>query len=490
MDLDLSLERSLSPKFARRRFDSADEDAQSGPLLLICMFVFCSQFQPAEPFLVDYLVDNVGLSTYQVFGEVMNLYIYARLPCIMLVGVLSEVPGCSSRHVLLAGAAFSLATNLLTYSGTTLLAQQLAEFTVAAAMASRIAVMGLVFSVSLSQQFQSCVHMVHATLLFSNFSSAVLGEVLRDNVGVSLSRLLEISIFSQAVALLCALQLPTRRPDCPGSHDFGMEGEEPTVAPARSLRRLKDPLVDLCLSLRLRVVAWWTVWALVMNPAHTLTLTYWQSLVRSKHFGIDYNGYALASMYLVAGLLVTVSRHAAPLRNLTSGLVISSMLVAGLILSQVISSSREVLLYVWLLAFQCVFHLGTAASIFQVGSEVMHAAKASSPQIPGFCCRPAVPRVARLTLLFSVTGVLSSINENIIQIVINSFHSIEIRLEHLCGILAVVPFLLTLVWAVETLVSRNAKESHVTANTSDAQHSALPLGKNATSVTAPLLSAE
>merc|ERR1719253_2084154 len=87
------------------RFDAVLEQPRDRNVVIICLFVFFTQFQPSEPFLVDYLLDDVGLGAYQVYGEVLNLYIYARLPCVMLVGLLSEAPGCSSRLLLIVGAA-------------------------------------------------------------------------------------------------------------------------------------------------------------------------------------------------------------------------------------------------------------------------------------------------------------------------------------------------------------------------------------------------
>lgn len=468
------------------------EDGESRPLLVLSIFIFCSQFQPSEPFLVDYLEDNVGLTTHQVYREVMNLYIYARLPSILMVGAMSTVPGCSCRRVLIAGAGCSLATNLLTRFGASLWAQQCAEFTVAAAVASRIAVMGLVFTVMPPKQFQACVHVAHATLLFSNFCSAVLGELLRDVAGVPLPRLLEISIFSQAIALVCSMWLPSERPDMsedplqplakphpeygledPGSREslqraqmlgvkYGLQesGSRESLQRAQMLgikggkkcfkweSSFKDPLLDLWRSLQLRVVFWWTVWALVMNPAHTFVLTYWQSLVRAKHFATDRNGYALASMYLAAGILTALSRHAAPLGSFTTVPVIGSILAAALITFQFTNSLWEFQLYGWLLLYQCIFHLGTAVSIFQVGSEVMQAARMSAASGAS-----PTPRVGRITLLLSATGLLGSVNENIIQLAAGSFQSIEARLQLVCCMLAVAALVLTLAWSAESLLS-------------------------------------
>jgi len=373
----------------------------------------------------------------------------------------------------------------------------------------------LVFTVMLPKQFQACVHVAHATLLFSNFCSAVLGELLRDFAGVPLPRLLDISIFSQAIALVCSMWLPSQRPDMPETplqtlakadpDELGIEGS----ASIKSYQRAQmlgikegkksfkwessftDPLLDLWRSLRLRGVFWWTVWAVVMNPAHTFVLTYWQSLVRAKHFGTDRNGYALASMYLAAGILTAVSRHAAPLGNFTSAPVIGSMLAAALIIFQFINSLWEFHLYGWLLLYQCIFHLGTAVSIFQVGSEVTQAVSKSASEDSG---ASPTPRVGRITLLLSATGLLGSVNENVIQLAAGTFQSIEARLHLVCCMLAVAALSLTLAWGAESLLSwrhRNcvngkpSEDDYTEAKSNGTQH--LPPSSSG-AISAPLLS--
>lgn len=396
----------------------------------------------------------------------------------VLVGVLSTVPGCGCRMVLIAGATCSLATNIISRLGTTLLSQQLAEFTVAPAFCSRIAVMGLVFKVVPADQFQAGVFMVHASLLLSNTLSSLIAEVLRDHAGFSISQLLEVSIGTQALALLCALSLP--------SQQIGIEKRSADVTSSIAsvnsrcssnsawldrLLRLRDPLEDLLLSLKNPVVLWWTVWALVMNPAHTIMALNWQSLIRTRGFGRDYNGYALASTYLFAGILTAASRRASPLRSITSVGVICSMLGAALMISQVVASVWELQLYAWLLAYQCVFHLGTAVGIFLIGSELTQAVRESSARDR---CKPVAPRVARLTLLFSATGFFGSVNENLILMFISQFSSIEVRLYHLCAVVGVIALLLAFAWVAETLWSR-ARQAQIASVGGDSNAASSPL---------------
>jgi uncharacterized membrane protein YuzA (DUF378 family) len=427
--------------------------------------VFLSQFQPSEPFLADYFVDNVGLTRFEVYGEVFNLYVYARLPCIALVGVLSQASCCSSRYLLIAGAFCGLVTNVLTRFGTTLLAQQLAEFTAAAAVASRFTVMGLVFTVTEDARFQSNVHIVHATLLLSNFLSAVLGEILRDVASVPLRHLFDISTCSQAFALLCAIWLPRQQQLADDVLSPKASGRKAMVSRCWT-HGLQDPIVDLWLSLKLRIVAWWTIWTLAMGAAHNLSLTYWQAVVKSKDLMVDHNGYALASMYLAAGVLTALSRHWTPLGSSTSALVIVSMLAASVAIWQVVHATLELQLYGWLLAYQCIYHLSLATSIFQVGDAVTQASSRStdcSPlSMPPLQRRtPRIPVDAKLTLLFSMTGLMGSVNENIIQLVMNFYHGIDSRLQGLSFILVGIAALLFCIRCIEACLPRKTTQSEI-----------------------------
>jgi len=95
---------------------------------------------------------------------------------------------------------------LLTWCGTTLLPQQLAQITVAANFASRFAVNAVIFQLASPDRVQQDVHIMKAILLLSNAGSAILGEVLRDKLGTSLSKLFWISAIATGLALICCLE--------------------------------------------------------------------------------------------------------------------------------------------------------------------------------------------------------------------------------------------------------------------------------------------
>jgi len=436
-------------------------------LTIIWLFAFFSQFKPSEPFLVDYLVDGKGLSNTQVYQNVFDLFIYARLPCVAIVGLFAELPWCGSRCLLVGGAACGLITVLLTRFGDSLCALQTAQFTVAAAFASRIALPAFALSLTLPSQFQHTVHTIRAVILLSNFCSSMAGELLRDLAGISLNRLFEISAVFQALTLVFAVLLPVRSSkEITPELEVTSETITETIAHSNETDRsskLAQPFLDLWLSLQLRGVTWWTVWALAMNPAHQLVATNWQNLVRAKHIVSNHNGFLQASMYLVAAVLTAVSGRSASLRSRTSVLVIGSMLVAGILVGQVVGASRQLSIYTWLLLYQCVFEVTTTVATFQVGVEVSRATGVSASRAlhgqgaPGAGKKrgfKTAPRCSRLTLVFSATQILCSAVESAIQLLVSGLRSLESRFYGLGGSLAALSAVLAVARCLEAALEK------------------------------------
>eukprot|EP00933_Yihiella_yeosuensis_P026815 TRINITY_DN20835_c0_g1_i1.p1 TRINITY_DN20835_c0_g1~~TRINITY_DN20835_c0_g1_i1.p1 ORF type:complete len:522 (+),score=61.69 TRINITY_DN20835_c0_g1_i1:78-1643(+) len=379
-------------------------------LATLYLLVFFSQFKPSEPFLVDYLVEVKGFKNRQVFDDIFPLYVYARLPCVALVGLLAELPhpsGGGGRRILAAGAACGLATEMLTCLSSSLFYQQLAQFSVAGSFASRYVVNPIIFALAPPSMCQQHVHMVKFVLLFSNAGSALLGEVLRDYAGVPLQWLYGISIVSQAASLVCACLL--LRPEATDASPREMPVDEDVDEGFWS--SMQATWKDLLASFRLRYVMWWTLWALTMNPTHGLALTYWQNLLRAHNIQHNHNGYILGGTYLAAAVLVAVFRR---LHGMTEVLVVVSLFAAGIFLTCLAVANEQIWFYCNLLVFQSVFEVMSAVSTFQVGSELKK--KAASGSARPWCLgrlrrEPSRPQQARLTVLFSATGVLVGVAE-------------------------------------------------------------------------------
>jgi len=336
---------------------------------------------------------------------------------------------------------------------------------VAAAFASRYAVSAAAFALTVGDgsESQEVIHTVKAVLLLSNCLSALLGEVLRDLAHAPLSVLFDISVVGQALSLLLALRLPAMV----GAVEATAEADLPLQPQLWVLGgcwyRLRSLLRDLWLALRLRRVMWWTIWAVAMNPAHGLALTYWQNLLREKHIKHNHNGYLLASMYLAAALLTAASRRSAPLRVLTAAPLCGSLLLGGVLLCLAAQENEQLPFYCWLGLFQSVFEVTTAVSTYQAGAEVTRAVTegASLPKADArgsLVAEPALhPQRARLTLLFVFTGILCSLTENVVQAGIRIGHtSMSARFRYLGLGLLVLALLLGLLRGLSALWHRPA----------------------------------
>lgn len=183
---------------------------------------------------------------------------------------------------------------------------------------------------------------------------------------------------------------------------------------------LRASFSDLFCCLSLPCVAWWTIWALIENPAHGLALTYWQNLLKASGIKEAHNGYILGATYLAAAALVVACCRSRFLRHFSELLPALSLAAAGSLLICLATSHVELTFYCCLLPFQCVFAVTTAVSTFQVGSDISNAVARSARD-------GAAPKQARLALLFSITGVLAGVAETVVQAVLNRLHPISHR---------------------------------------------------------------
>ncbi|CAK0794054.1 unnamed protein product [Prorocentrum cordatum] len=80
---------------------------------LLLAFVAFTEFLPSEPFLTQFLTSK-GLTKEQVDHDLFSLWIYVRLPLLLVVGALAEHVG--SANVLLLGSALGCFTVAVTPS--------------------------------------------------------------------------------------------------------------------------------------------------------------------------------------------------------------------------------------------------------------------------------------------------------------------------------------------------------------------------------------
>lgn len=407
----------------------------SQAVLALSLVAFFNQFKPSEPFLVDFLIDDKGFSNKQVFDDLFNIYVYTQLPCIVFVGIASEVVG--NRFVLQLCAVAGVATVLLTRFGAprNLFTQQVTEVTVTFPLAIQYVLPSMLFAVLPPSRQQQGMHCLKAILLFSNAASALVGEILRD-ASFSLYLLFDLSLVGQVCCLLCSLLVPAPR---------ARDAQDPeelvndNVGPLDTVRELRPTanrskcesirlsLVDLALSLRLRSVIWWTAWSLAMEPVHSLVLTYWQSLERTQHTG-DHNGYVLATLYLVSGMITLLSARGL-CRSLTAVLVVSSILVSGCSIARLSMESHELLFYAWLLIYQCVFEVMSAVATYQMGDEVTSETSVSASRAVHHSKKWVKPSAPRLTFLFTSRRVFPGVAQTTLQKLSSTVSSLPHRFQ-------------------------------------------------------------
>mmetsp|Transcript_19693 Transcript_19693/g.54076 ORF Transcript_19693/g.54076 Transcript_19693/m.54076 type:complete len:515 (-) Transcript_19693:163-1707(-) len=409
--------------------------------LILCIFCFWSQFNPSEPFLVDYMVASKGFTNAEIYNRIFDIFVYSHLPCLLVVGLLAELPFCGgNRSVLVCGAACGLATTALTRFTNALAAQQVAQLFIAANFASRFALFAVTAALVRPAELQRSVHLVRAVVLVSNACSALLGEVVRDVAQLRLGVLFEMAVAAQALSFIFALALPRRKrhvrvlriqgglSELEHGSAAGLADTAQSVAavvpPATFvgglLSALCAPPVDLWRALRLRAVLWYVAWYLAMNPAHALMLTYWQNLVAAKSFARhDRNGYHLATMYLAAAAFTAASHRSGALREHPAAMAVASVFGGGFASCLAAACSTEVFFYLCLDVYQCIFEVMTAAFTFQVTAALMEAAAAVSEN--------GRTRQPRLTLVLCATGVIGGLIEMAAQALLRNLWSIEVR---------------------------------------------------------------
>lgn len=412
-------------------------------VVALAAFTFWTQFKPSEPFLVGFFIDVKGLSNGQVFNDVFPLFTYAKLPCLLLIGFLSELP-CGNVGLLVLAALSGSTTSSLTLLGG-LLAVQASQFTEALCFAGRTAVNSLAFVIAAPGEEQQTIHILKGVLLASNAGSALLGEILRDG-GVSLSLLFAMAVAAQALAVVCAGTLcamgveTSKRP----LHALNSNCRASVVASiSASWRTLRAYL-------SLRRIRWWTAWTLCTAPMHSLVLTYWQSLLRAKGVNHDHNGYITACMYLFAAWLTVLARKVKIFRSYCSALVIGSLALAGGLLVLMAAQTSQIPIYACLLAYHCVHEVATAVSISQIGNAALregadgnHVERASQhddgisqaftgeqvadPQDESLRPQRNTSGTGKLTLLFAAEEIAGGIVEVAMQACLDHVDSVPYR---------------------------------------------------------------
>eukprot|EP00929_Paragymnodinium_shiwhaense_P096670 TRINITY_DN58351_c0_g1_i2.p1 TRINITY_DN58351_c0_g1~~TRINITY_DN58351_c0_g1_i2.p1 ORF type:complete len:403 (-),score=42.06 TRINITY_DN58351_c0_g1_i2:127-1335(-) len=333
-------------------------------------------------------------SVFALFG----VFVDSQLPALVVIGILSEARR-GSRICLFLGALSGFAAEFIARFCSSMSLLNASEVVVAVSMSSRFARAAVIFELVPADQAQRCIHSVQAAYLVSNALSALAGEALLDG-GVPMHYLNDTTVAWQAVTCVVGLLLLSV-PRCPHSE----EPCEPCDESEGVLQKARSLTLDLLASLRIPAVFLWTLWGICVVAVHTLTMTFWQNLVKEKAgtSAKDHNGLAAFVQYCATGLLVFATRRSALLRGNALGLGLASAATAGAALCFAAYVQDQVLLYASLLIFECVTETIQTVCAYQVGHALNSASMERSPTSHWRVRR------SHLTLLLSLTAVGNSV---------------------------------------------------------------------------------
>lgn len=383
----------------------------------LLLFIALALFLPSEPYLFDFLLSK-GLTKTEINDEVYSIFIYARLPALLLVGLAAEVIG--NAPMVFVGALFSLLTVLLTLCSSSLHWIQFTQVTVAAGSAVHAAAMfALLFDLSTGGTRQRNVHWAKAAVKLSSFAASLVGNTMMNSLHSSYASIWKVSVAAQIAAVLVSLVLV--RLTCGGGLGT-LQAQKCFGITGRQLWR------DTIRSLRLRPVLEWILFSVLAHTAHLMVATYWQSLMSEvtgkKHNNL--NGLLSGASYCLAAGILLASSHAKFLSMSENrrSIIAWTLLFEGLSMLGMGLAARAWQLSVSYILFQLLFELGSAAFLQQVAMEVdvglrehgngsidplEDGARSSSPALE------AERRHPRMALLLSIANFFEACAESLVQ---------------------------------------------------------------------------
>eukprot|EP00929_Paragymnodinium_shiwhaense_P014862 TRINITY_DN122820_c0_g1_i1.p1 TRINITY_DN122820_c0_g1~~TRINITY_DN122820_c0_g1_i1.p1 ORF type:complete len:454 (-),score=74.28 TRINITY_DN122820_c0_g1_i1:267-1628(-) len=389
-----------APRVRRRRLVA---------MSLLLLFIFLALFLPSEPYLVDFLVSK-GLNKEDVSDKVFPIWTYARLPALLMTGLLAELLG--NAPILFLGSLFSTATVFLTQQAWSLLWIQVTQLTVSVSTAAHSSCMfAMVLELSTGQNRQRNVHWAKTSLLLSSFLASVTGDLLiRD--GVPYEDVWDISLTAQVAATLVALVL------------FVLVLVSPVArvwAPRVKCFVGCDMWRDVLHSLALQAVMEWVLFTVAAHISHIMVATNWQVLMRhitgKRH---DDNGFISAVCYLLGAFMLLVFADAKALarRENRRTIIIVCLFFNILFVYCMGIAAQPWQLGVAYCAYQAVFRVGSATFLQQVGMEVYADAApdggedslAAPPQ-----ASPILRRQPRMALLLTIVSLFEALCQSVVQ---------------------------------------------------------------------------
>ncbi|XP_024533258.1 thiamine transporter 1-like [Selaginella moellendorffii] len=232
----------------------SDGGLRGSAVALMCVYAFCLQFTPSEPYLVPFLTKVKGFSNNVVTTEIFPVSVYSTL-----VFTLLAAPACTYlkyRSVILIGTLGRLSTFFILLFGRSLLSMQLMQATYALGVASDLVFSSYLFVLVKENMYQSLTSFTQASSTFSFFIAAELSQLLVSE-GVNLIVLLYISTCMVALALVACVFLPVEMRhwiDVSSLGDLELDWETPTSSCQNFVELVKATWSNRSLQL---LSLWW-----------------------------------------------------------------------------------------------------------------------------------------------------------------------------------------------------------------------------------------
>uniref|UniRef100_A0A4W4GQN2 Solute carrier family 19 member 2 n=1 Tax=Electrophorus electricus TaxID=8005 RepID=A0A4W4GQN2_ELEEL len=281
------------------------------PTVLLCLYGFCCNFRPSEPFLTAFLMGpDKNLTDTEVVNEIYPVWTYSYL--ILLLPVFLATDYLCYKPVLILQAVSFVVTYSILMKGQGVLVMQLLEVCFGVATATDVAYYAYIYSVVERGCYQRVTGLCRSAALLGSAMGSLVGQFLVSVGHVPLLYLVVVTLATSCVAFLAPWFLPM-----PSRSLFFHEGsvpqDQPCPDPAVCTRLVEKGTTGLnvemvvnfvqCFSRR-PLLAWSVWWALstcgyfqVINYAQVL----WEKILPSKEFEI-YNGYVETISTLLGAL--------------------------------------------------------------------------------------------------------------------------------------------------------------------------------------------
>ncbi|XP_026860536.2 thiamine transporter 1 isoform X1 [Electrophorus electricus] len=294
------------------------------PTVLLCLYGFCCNFRPSEPFLTAFLMGpDKNLTDTEVVNEIYPVWTYSYL--ILLLPVFLATDYLCYKPVLILQAVSFVVTYSILMKGQGVLVMQLLEVCFGVATATDVAYYAYIYSVVERGCYQRVTGLCRSAALLGSAMGSLVGQFLVSVGHVPLLYLVVVTLATSCVAFLAPwfLPMPSRSlffhegsvpqdqpcPDpavCTRLVEKGTTGLNVEMHEHRNLKQvLKSLWADFVQCFSRRPLLAWSVWWALSTCGYFQVINYaqvlWEKILPSKEFEI-YNGYVETISTLLGAL--------------------------------------------------------------------------------------------------------------------------------------------------------------------------------------------